>query len=435
MQKTAGPCFAGNETNVTRDTGYRLLYVGVVAIWMSGCASFPGGGALTARPAEQKSETKVTTASPVSRPATPAPTSPPIKAPAPDPAPPPPPYPDSRKGEAIIAALLPTELKDRTGWAKDIYVAFAALQIPLNAENVCAVAAITAQESGFQVDPSVPGLPGIVKRELARRQKSLGLPQWMIDKALAVKSPTGRTYQERIAALRSEGDLNRLYADMTAELPLGKSLLAGFNPVRTGGPMQVSVDLARQHMAANPYPYVVTGTLRDEVFSRRGGMYFGIANLLHYPTTYDAMIYRFADFNAGHYASRNAAVQLAVTRLTGVPLVPDGDLLRYQDGVAITSERSQTRQAIETLGVRLSLSREEILRDLLLEKNERFVQSPLYLRLFALAESVTGAPVVRAAMPSIELKSAKITRKLTTEWFARRVDWRFQQCLKRKGGA
>ena len=33
-----------------------------------------------------------------------------------------------------------------------------------------------------------------------------------------------------------------------------------------------------------------------------------------------------------------------------------------------------------------------------------------------------GKPMPRQAMPQIDLKSPKITRKLTTEWFARRVE-------------
>ena len=34
------------------------------------------------------------------------------------------------------------------------------------------------------------------------------------------------------------------------------------------------------HVAAKPYPYPVSGSIRNEVFTRRGGMYFGIAHLL-----------------------------------------------------------------------------------------------------------------------------------------------------------
>jgi hypothetical protein len=50
---------------------------------------------------------------------------------------------------------------------------------------------------------------------------------------------------------------------------------------------------------------------------------------------------------------------------------------------------------------------------------------------FALARQASGAELPRAVLPKIDLKSPKIRRKLTTEWFARRVDMRYRNCLAR----
>jgi hypothetical protein len=196
--------------------------------------------------------------------------------------------------------------------------------------------------------------------------------------------------------------------------------------------MQVSIGYAEAHAALKPYPYPPQTTIRHEVFTRRGGMYFGIAHLLDYPASYEAPLYRFADFNAGHYASRNAAFQRAVTQVTGVLLAPDGDLLRYEQGVA-AKEPSATERALRTAAPRLRLNASDIRRDLESARTADFERTALYQRLYALADAGAGQPLARAVLPQIELKSPKFTRKLTTEWFANRVDGRYRTCLARGG--
>jgi len=321
-------------------------------------------------------------------------------------------------------------VKDRAGWSTDIYAAFAALEVPVTADNLCAAIAVTGQESGFQVDPVVPGLAAIARKEIDRRRESAGIPKFALDAALAIPSTSGKSYGERIDAVKTERQLSDVYEDFIGRVPFGRSLLADRNPVRTGGPMQVSIAFAESFAAAKPYPYPVAGTIRHEVFTRRGGMYFGIAHLLDYPAPYARPLYRFADFNAGQYASRNAAFQNAVTQVSGVPLALDGDLLRYERGQP-AREPGSTEVATRVLARRLDLSNDDIRRDLALGKTQGFEQTQLYARVFGLADRLGGKPAPRAVLPQIPLQSPKITRNLTTDWFANRVEGRYQICLQR----
>ena len=339
-----------------------------------------------------------------------------------------------REVRAMVAKLLPASVKDRSAWAMDLHSAFANLGFPHLPPIYCAAIAVIEQESSFQADPMVPGLPDIVWRELEQRGKKYGIPKLLISAAMLKGSPDGRSYSQRIDSLKTEKQLNALFDDMIAELPAGKQLFAGYNPVRTGGPMQVSVEFAEQHARDQPYPYPRAGTIRDEVFTRRGGLYFGSAILLDYPAPYDDVVYRFADFNAGRYSSRNAAFQSALAGVSGKPLALDGDLLRYQGGKAI-EQPSSAEMALRSVARRLGMNAGEIRRDLLLEKAPGFGQSPLFTRLYGLADKTAGKPVARQLMPQIDLKSPKITRKLTTEWFARRVDGRYRTCLTRAEGS
>src|SRR5687767_13800000 len=220
---------------------------------------------------------------------------------------------------ATIAQLIPTTIPDREGWAVDIHAAFRALSIEPTAENVCAVLAVTEQESTFQADPRVAGLAEIARREIDERADRAGVPTIAVGAALAITSPDGRTYRERLDAVRTARELSEIFEDFIGMVPLGRRFLASSNPVRTGGPMQVSNAFAERHAADRAYPYQVRGTILHEVFTRRGVLYFGSAHLLGYEAPYTQPLYRFADFNAGRYASRNAAFQNALAVASGIP--------------------------------------------------------------------------------------------------------------------
>jgi hypothetical protein len=338
------------------------------------------------------------------------------------------PGPRPEEVRAQIVSLLPPSLADRPGWAVDIYAALASLGIEPRPDKVCAVLAITEQESSYRADPTVPRLGQLAREEIDRRAERAGVPRLLVAGALALRSPDTRTWNERIEAAKTEKELSELFEEFIGQVPLGHRLLSGYNPVRTGGPMQVSIDFAERHVKTKPYPYRMAGSVRDEVFTRRGGLYFGVAHLLDYPAAYDQMIYRFADFNAGHWASRNAAFQNAVSLASGIPLELDGDLVVHGGDPA---KPGSTELATRTLGARLGLSDGAIRNALEQDERADFEKTRLYARVFELADQLERRPVPRALVPKIRLQSPKISRALTTEWFARRVDERYRGCLAR----
>lgn len=329
--------------------------------------------------------------------------------------------------EALLRVLPPT-LDDRAGWAADVHAALSTQSIPSTPENLCAVLAVAEQESGYRADPVVPGLGRIARQEIEKRADDAGVPALALRAALAIGSPDGRSYAERIEQAKTERQLSEAFEDFIGMVPLGRSFLASRNPVRTGGAMQVSIAFAEAHAKEHPYPYPLKDSVRHEVFTRRGGLYFGAAHLLGYEAPYDRMLYRFADFNAGRWASRNAAFQNALSVASGLRLALDGDLLPRTG-----SERGETERAAATMADRLGLNESAIRRDLERGEGPGFEQTTLWERVFTYAEKLDRRVLPRAVLPRIDLKSPKITRRFTTEGFAQRVDERHRRCLARLG--
>jgi hypothetical protein len=160
-------------------------------------------------------------------------------------------------------------------------------------------------------------------------------------------------------------------------------------------------------------------------------VYFGVAHLLDYPAPYTRQLYRFADYNAGRYASRNAAFQNAVAQASGIPLDLDGDLLRYENGQPARDPGS-TELATRVLARRIDSTTRNPARSVCGKRSRAFDQTQaLSPRSSRWPTTASGKPVPRAIVPHISLRSPKITRQLTTEWFADRVDRRYQDCCAR----
>ncbi|MCE9848479.1 DUF1615 domain-containing protein [Aeromonas allosaccharophila] len=322
-----------------------------------------------------------------------------------------------------IVRFLPRQVPDKQGWANDVVTALTTQGVTVNDHNVCTVLAVAEQEATYQADPVVPGLGKIAWKEINSRAAKLLIPEFMVRAALSINSPTGKSYAERIDKLRTEREMSEIFEDMISMLPMGKTLFGNMNPVHTGGPMQVSIAFAEAN--ARSYPYPIKDSIRHEVFTRRGGIWFGTKHIFGYEAEYPDTLYRFADFNAGWYASRNAAFQAAVSRLSGKTLALDGDLIRYDSDLP-----GNTELAVYTLANRVNMSKQAIHQSLKLGDTAEFAETDLYHRIFTLADKQAGKRQPRAILPGIQLKSPKITRNLTTAWFAKRVDDREQRCVR-----
>jgi hypothetical protein len=333
-----------------------------------------------------------------------------------------------KKGEkpvdvaSVVRQKMPATVKDREQWASALAKTFDSQKIAPTEENICSVLAVAQQESMYQSDPAVPGLNKIAWKEIDRRAESMHIPAFLVHTALKITSPNGKSYSDRLDTVKTEKQLSEIFDDMISMVPMGQTLFGSLNPVHTGGPMQVSIAFAEKH--TNGYPWKIDGTVRQEVFSLRGGLWFGTYHLLNYPASYSAPLYRFADFNAGWYASRNAAFQNAVSRASGVKLALDGDLIAYGSSAA-----GKTEMAVRKLAGKLDMGDSEIRHQLEQSDSQSFEKTKLYQRVYALAEQKSGKALPREMLPGIQLESPKITRNLTTAWFAKRVDDRRARCM------
>ncbi len=362
-----------------------------------------------------------------------------------------PPPPPARSAPTLSAAevvrLFPAELVDAGGWARDLLAAFASAGIPPDLERVCGAVAILQQESGFQVDPPVPGLSDMVKTRLDELAGKLGPPGKSAVKALLAEHRPGdkHTFAQRLRGLRTERDLDLLFRDMLAaaharhpvvyraasvlDAVFRQSQLEDLNPVGTAGSMQVG---ARWVLSHAPGQYKDADAVRDVLFTRAGGLRWGVQRLWGYVANYPRVLFRFADYNAGEYAARNAAVQRGLNRLTGEPLAPDGDLLAYDaHGVPRGEESDSLRVLLAFARGEPGLSPAEVRRDALLEKRADFEATATYRAVQRAYQARFGLALPLAELPDLELSSPKLKASYSTARYARAVNSHFRNCLSR----
>lgn len=346
--------------------------------------------------------------------------------------------------QSVAAAVPAPSLRNE--WAVSILAALKQIRQPATRSSVCAVIAIIAQESNFQANPAVPALASVVKRQLNAYEAKYGRPgKTLIRSLLAGRATKGaRTFAERLAAVKTERDLDLTFRDMLAyqkqlhPIAFGAATVAGkvwdgrslqeLNPIATAGAMQVSVAFAEEWADDHDLPQ---SKVRDSLYTISGGVLFGTARLFYRDANYDEMIFRFADYNAGVFASRNAAFQAQLGRLLGTPLTLDGDLLRYEADGDTSSEESQTFAALKrfTDQHHLDLSPWRLRQDAALEKQASFEQTATYKAVKVQFEKKFKSSPRYAILPQAEIDSPKLRGKRSAVNYAQAAQRRYQSCL------
>jgi len=344
-----------------------------------------------------------------------------------------------------VSRYVRADVKDKRGWAADVRLALRGAKQPVNPHTVCQVLAIVEQESGYAADPAVPGLGKVVKGELDAMFDKLGPAAGPVRAAvLDHVGPGGpQTFEQRLGSVRTEADADRLYREIVdfhrAQHPgmaramdlLAPDLVERFNPITTAGSMQVSVRFA---IEAGEDDGLSPTAVRDLLYTRAGGLKYGTERLFEHDAPYDSPRYRFADFNAGLYASRNAALQEQLSTLTGRKLALDGDFLLYDSDGDIRWKASNTLEALYVFRATYApeLSERQVRRDARLEKSAAFDDTATVRALRKAVKARTGKTPTYARLPDVALESPKMKSGRSTKWFADNVQRRYDQCLVRR---
>lgn len=350
---------------------------------------------------------------------------------------------DKNLSVSQVEKLIPQNVPDAHSWAKDITDIMQNLDIERSKQNVCSVIAVVDQESNFVADPIVTGLGEKSLKEIdSRLEDKLGKTLANVFRKMLRNKPTAEdNFMNRIRKVKTERQLDELYREIFAYFAkeynvsaitgvakiVGSDISERLNPITTLGSMQVHIDYAKE----NKRGLISSEDLRRDLYSQYGGLYYGIHRLMTYSASYDKPLYRFADYNSGMYSSRNAAFQKMLASLTGDKIALDGDLLIYAKDGDPKSVKSQSEQALAKLVKKhnVAMTERQIRFDLKHEKQQDFENTAIYKLVLRLYGEKTGKYPPYAIMPEVVITGPKLSRDYNTNWFATRVDGRYQRCM------
>jgi hypothetical protein len=190
--------------------------------------------------------------------------------------------------------------------------------------------------------------------------------------------------------------------------------------------MQSKLDKETERQAAKTLSQIYK--VRDFMYTI-DGVLAGVYVLYDTNKTYSDFIYQAADYNAGKFTSRNVGFQYAVSKLSGIALTLDGDLLSY--GLKGTVMESQTEKALTSLSKQNDLGLNVVGRRLALskEKEASFADTGLYSAIAERYKAKFKQPMPKEMLPVIKLEGLKVSSGLTTARYANAVKTKYNLCM------
>ncbi|NTU54208.1 MAG: DUF1615 family protein [Chlorobiaceae bacterium] len=315
-------------------------------------------------------------------------------------------------------------------WARAIKESLEELGQPVDKEHVSAVCAVISQVSAFSISPKSSRMASILRNKIKAAESNEVL-RLLIETRLDQQASNGKSFRDNIDTISSELDFEKWYDEFTSA-SITKPILLVLNKdasdlITTAGSMQVSVKFSEEYQKKPQKTGF--GSVRDMLYTCKGGVFYGTAYLLDFKHNYDDWKYVFADFNAGHYSSRNAGFQAMLVRLARRMVDTDGDLMNYENGKITPSVTYVTFiNFLKRKGV--VVDEDQVLKDFKQEKSYEFENTWSYKTLSEMYKKKYGR-VIYAELPEITLNSPKfVSKNLSTRWFAERVKSRYNHCMR-----
>ena len=118
--------------------------------------------------------------------------------------------------------------------------------------------------------------------------------------------------------------------------------------------------------------------------------------------------------------------------LTKTEISLDGDLLLYSKDGDVKATQSQTEKELIAIFAKNNiLVTPRQIRDDLKKEEKKFEDTQTYLAVQKLYQNKTKKEPIYAVMPQVVISGPKLSRDYNTNWFASRVNGRYETCMQR----